>query len=87
MKKLDERMYKLCITSLIIAVIITGLTWFYSSPLIGSVNKGFPVAYHYTPVVLNPVATWNYVNLVIDIVIWWVIAFVAMYTIKGKKKK
>ena len=40
MKKLDERMYKLCITSLIIVAIITGLTWFCSSPLIGSVNRG-----------------------------------------------
>jgi len=85
--KRDERMQKLCITSLIIAVIVTGLTWFYSSPLIGSVNRGFPVAYHYTPVVLNPVSTWNYMNLVIDLVIWWIIAFVVMYVIKVKKKK
>ena len=87
MKKRDGRMCKLCITSLIIAVIITGLTWFYSSPLIGSVNRGFPLAYHYTPVVLNPVSTWNYTNLVIDIVIWGIIAFVVVYAIKVKKKE
>ena len=80
-------MYKLCKTSLIIAVIITGLTWFYSFSLIGSVNRGFPLAYHYTPVVLNQVSAWNYTNLVIDTVIWWIIAFVVMYIIKVKMKK
>ena len=80
-------MRKLGVTSLIIAIIITGLSWFYTSPLIGSDNRGFPFAYLYTPVVQNPVSTWNYVNLVIDVVIWWIIAFVIMYTLKIMRKK
>ena len=80
-------MYKLGVTSSIIALIITGLTWFYTSPLIGSDNRGLPLAYHYTPVVQNPVSTWNFANLVIDIVIWWTIAFVIMYAIRVIKKK
>jgi len=80
-------MYKLIVTSLIIAIIITGLTWFYTSPLIGSDNRGFPLAYLFTPVVQNPVSTWNYANLVIDIVIWWILAFVIIYAFKIVRKK
>jgi len=79
-------MYKRILSALVMSIIMTGLTWFYSSPLIGSMNRGFPFAYHLTPVVQNPVPTWNYVNLIIDIVIWWVVAFVIIYAIKFKKK-
>ncbi len=80
-KKMDQ-----CILSFVVALIITGATWFYTSPLIGSVNRGFPLAYHFTPVIQYPVSSWNYLNLVIDIVVWWIIAFAVMYALKFKKK-
>jgi hypothetical protein len=77
------------IVALVIGIIISGLTGLINTTpvIIGATWYGWPVAWMYNYVTYPPSTAFNYVNLVVDIVIWTVVAFVILWiAMRGKKK-
>lgn len=54
---------------------------------VGAAWYGWPVAWMYNLVTFPPATTFNYVNLVIDIVVWAIIAFIVLFIAMYSMKK
>ena len=71
------RNVKLVLVCLVVASLLTAMSWFYSSRhVLGSVNRGFPFQFSYTPVIVNPSTRYNYTYLLCDLVFWWGIVLI-----------
>ena len=86
MKKI---VYKLIISSLIIGIVITLITGLFTHPdIVGANWWGYPLTW-LTQAVLSPEYSpplnINWLNLIIDIVVWTIIAFVILVAIFRKK--
>jgi hypothetical protein len=84
-------MKKLLILSVIkglLITLITGLLNTTPSDLVGSTWYGWPFAWRYVPVVLEPVASYDAVHFIMDVIIWTIVAFILRYlwlTFRGKE--
>lgn len=80
---------KTLIASLIIGIVITLVTGLINTTpnLVGATWYGWPVAWMYHYVTYPPSTAYNYVNLVIDIVVWFIIALVVLSVAMRVMKK
>ncbi len=77
------------IVSIVLGIIITLATGAINTTpkLVGATWYGWPAAWYTVPVVPNPVWNLNYVNLLIDIIVWFVIVLVILSIINFATKK
>jgi len=76
------RNVKLVLVCLVVASLLTAMSWFYSPRLLGSVNRGFPYQFSFTPVIVNPTTRYVFRNLAFDLVFWWVIVLIMVSIVK-----
>lgn len=82
----------LAIISIVIGIIIAALTGLVNTTpnLVGATWYGWPLAWMYNLVTYPPATTFNFVNLIVDIIVWAIIAAIVLYlaswaTMKKKK--
>jgi len=81
---------KIALFAAILGLVITLITGFINttpSGLIGASWYGYPWAWRYVPVVLNPVTNYDVANFIGDFVVWSIVASVPMLLWWKMKKK
>jgi hypothetical protein len=68
----------LVVVSIILGVVIALLTGLYNSTpnIVGATWYGLPLAWMYNYVTYPPSTGYSYVNLVIDIIVWFIVVLV-----------
>lgn len=71
---------KKIVYALIAGVVITLITGFVATTLVEGVTPyGFPLAWRIVPVTLAPIAHYDAVNFIGDVIVWFVVCGMLMY--------